>query len=237
MTTLSLQHCECRLRSASLLVIFWLLGVVLVSASGLLAHGDGWLRLLMPALIVLPVTVFALVYRSSETFRSLVLAMDTGVLVMLHSWRMVGMGFLFLYAHNVLPGLFAWLAGVGDMLAAAGAMIIGTALLKGKTVSRQLRWRREYRCHGAVAAQPGTDGGCAAVHHYARGDLPAVARGERSRMRPAPACASYRAGALYKHDNFPAWSKSRLQGAPTGLSDCCRSASQARWLRRGKDRG
>jgi hypothetical protein len=140
MTTLSLQHCECRLRSASLLVIFWLLGVVLVSASGLLAHGDGWLRLLMPALIVLPVTVFALVYRSSETFRSLVLAMDTGVLVMLHSWRMVGMGFLFLYAHNVLPGLFAWLAGVGDMLAAAGAMIIGTALLKGKTVSRQALW-------------------------------------------------------------------------------------------------
>lgn len=141
MTTLSMQNCECRLRGGSLLILAWLLGVVLVSASGLLAHGDGWLRLLMPALIILPVAIFALAWRGNESFRNQVLALDTGVLVMLHSWRMVGMGFLFLYAHNVLPGLFAWLAGVGDMLAAAGATVIGTALLKGKTVSRQTLWR------------------------------------------------------------------------------------------------
>ncbi len=140
MTTLSLQHCECRLRGGSLLIIAWLLGVVVLSASGLLAHGDGWLRLLMPALILLPVAVFALAWRSSEAFRTLVLSIDTGVLVLLHSWRMVGLGFLFLYAHDVLPGLFAWLAGVGDMLAATGAMIIGTAMLKGKEVSRQTLW-------------------------------------------------------------------------------------------------
>jgi hypothetical protein len=60
MTTLSMQNCECRLRGGSLLVLAWLLGVVLVSASGLLAHGDGWLRLLMPALIILPVATFAI---------------------------------------------------------------------------------------------------------------------------------------------------------------------------------
>ncbi|MDH3979812.1 MAG: hypothetical protein OEU91_04785 [Gammaproteobacteria bacterium] len=140
MTTLSLQHCECRLRGASMLVIAWLLGAVLLSASGLLAHGDGLLRLLMPAMILLPIAVFAIAYRGNEAFRTRVLSIDTGILVILHSWRMVGMGFLFLYAHNILPGLFAWLAGMGDMLAAAGAMVIGTALLKGKTVSRQALW-------------------------------------------------------------------------------------------------
>jgi hypothetical protein len=140
MTTLSLQHCECRLRGIFLLVIVWLLGVVLLSASGLLAHGDGLLRLLMSAMILLPIAVFAIAYRGNEAFRTRVLSIDTGILVILHSWRMVGMGFLFLYAHNVLPGLFAWLAGVGDMLAAAGAMVIGTALLKGKMVSRQALW-------------------------------------------------------------------------------------------------
>jgi hypothetical protein len=140
MTTLSLQHCECRLRGIFLLVIVWLLGVVLLSASGLLAHGDGLLRLLMSAMILLPIAVFAIAYRGNEAFRTRVLSIDTGILVILHSWRMVGMGFLFLYAYNVLPGLFAWLAGVGDMLAAAGAMVIGTALLKGKMVSRQALW-------------------------------------------------------------------------------------------------
>ena len=37
---------------------------------------------------------------------------------------------------------FAWLAGVGDMLAAIGAVFLGSALLQGRTVSRRrlLAW-------------------------------------------------------------------------------------------------
>ena len=136
MTTLSMQSCECRLRGMSLLIVAWLIGVVILSASSLLALGDGLWRLLMPALIVLPVATFVIAWQTSKPFRARVLAIDTGVLVILHSWRMVGMGFLFLYAHGVLPGLFAWLAGIGDMLAAFGAVLIGTALLKGRNVSR-----------------------------------------------------------------------------------------------------
>ena len=136
MTTLSMQSCECRLRGMSLLIVAWLIGVVILSASSLLAQGDGLWRLLMPALIVLPVATFVIAWQTSKPFRARVLAIDTGVLVILHSWRMVGMGFLFLYAHGVLPGLFAWLAGIGDMLAAFGAVLIGTALLKGRKVSR-----------------------------------------------------------------------------------------------------
>lgn len=136
MTTLYLQSCEWRLRNGFLLIIAWLLGVVILSASGLLAHGEGLLRLLMPALIVLPIATFGIAWQTSKPFRERVLAIDTGVLVILHSWRMVGMGFLFLNAHGILPGLFTWLAGVGDMLSAFGAVLIGTALLKGREVSR-----------------------------------------------------------------------------------------------------
>jgi hypothetical protein len=55
---------------------------------------------------------------------------------------MLGLGFLFLYAHNVLPGMFAGLAGLGDALAAAGATLLGIKLLRGKEVSKQAlqRW-------------------------------------------------------------------------------------------------
>ena len=142
MTALTLPCEDCKLRGWSQLILLWLLGVVVAAASGLLAHGDGLWRLLMPALILLPVAVFLLAWRSSADFRATVLAIDTGTLVILHSWRMVGMGFLFLYAHDVLPGLFAWLAGLGDMLAALGAVLIGTALLQGKHLPRRtlLRW-------------------------------------------------------------------------------------------------
>ena len=31
------------------------------------------------------------------------------------AWRFAGLGFIALYAHGVLPGLFAWPAGLGDI--------------------------------------------------------------------------------------------------------------------------
>ena len=65
MTTLSIQSCECRLRSGFLFFIAWLLGVVILSASGLLAHSDGLWRLLMPVLIVLPIAAFGLAWQVS----------------------------------------------------------------------------------------------------------------------------------------------------------------------------
>jgi hypothetical protein len=136
MNTQTLPSCECRLRGAGLLAIAWLLAVVATSASGLLAATDGALRLLMPAMILLPVVAFAMAWRGNASFRERVLAIDSGRLVILHSWRMLGAGFLFLYAHDLLPGLFAWLAGTGDMLAAIGAVFIGSALLQGRGVSR-----------------------------------------------------------------------------------------------------
>ena len=142
MTTLTLTDCHRQLRSGSQIILLWLLAVVALSASGLLANDSGLSRLLMPALILLPVAAFLVTWRNNSRFREFVLGIETGLLVILHSWRMVGMGFIFLYAHDVLPGLFAWLAGVGDMLAATGAVLLGSALLRGKTVSRRalLRW-------------------------------------------------------------------------------------------------
>jgi len=138
MTTLAMQSCECRIRSWSLLLLAWIIGTIVLAASGLLTSND----MLMPALILIPLVGFALAYRTNPGFRSTVLSLDTGILVILHSWRMLGMGFVFLYAYDVLPGLFAGLAGLGDAMAAAGATLLGIQLLRGKPVSKQAlhRW-------------------------------------------------------------------------------------------------
>ena len=109
MNTLALDTGEYRIRSWSLLLLLWVGGTIVLAASGALATYD----LLMPALIGIPVAGFALGYRWHPTFRETVLSLDTGILVILHSWRMLGLGFLLLYAHGVLPALFAWLAGAG----------------------------------------------------------------------------------------------------------------------------
>ena len=154
MTTLALQSCECRIRSGSLLLLAWVVGTIALAASGALATHD----ILMPILVFAPVAGFALAYRSRPDFRSYVLSLDTGLLVILNSWRMLGLGFLFLYAYDVLPGLFAWLAGLGDAMAAVGATFIGIKLLRGNKVSKQtlLKWNSYGLLDFLIAVTAGT---------------------------------------------------------------------------------
>jgi hypothetical protein len=91
------------LRGVKLLLLIWLLSAVAVGASGRLAAVDGLQQLLIPAMILLPIVVFAVLWRGNVPFRRAMLAIDSGKRVILHSWRMLGGGFLMLYAHGLLP--------------------------------------------------------------------------------------------------------------------------------------
>ena len=65
--------------------------------------------------VVARVIVFLGAYRLSAAFRSFVLAGDLPLITAVQARRFAGFGFLALYAHGVLPGMFAWPAGLGDM--------------------------------------------------------------------------------------------------------------------------
>ena len=93
--------------------------------------------------VIAPVVIFSLSYLGITAFRQWVLALDMRHLILLHSWRMIGMGFVFLYFHDRLPALFALPAGLGDAMAAAGAIFLGIAMYEpAVTVTRQriLAW-------------------------------------------------------------------------------------------------
>jgi len=64
---------------------------------------------------IIPVAAFLLAYAMSSRFAAFVLSLDIRTLTMLQHWRVVGFVFLPLYAYSVLPGLFAWPAGLGDV--------------------------------------------------------------------------------------------------------------------------
>ncbi len=66
--------------------------------------------------VALPVSAFLIAYMISGRFRDFMLAQDIEILTMLQHWRVLGFGFLTLYFYDVLPGLFAWPAGLGDVL-------------------------------------------------------------------------------------------------------------------------
>ncbi|MFQ5566310.1 MAG: hypothetical protein ACE5EU_08110 [Paracoccaceae bacterium] len=73
---------------------------------------------------VVPVLAFLALYRLSGGFRRFVLAQDIETLTMLQHWRVLGFAFLPLYFYGVLPGVFAFPAGLGDLALGLTAPLI-----------------------------------------------------------------------------------------------------------------
>jgi hypothetical protein len=88
--------------------------------------------------VAIPVALFAAAYAVSERFRDYVLGLDLGLLTALQGWRVLGGGFLFLYAFDILPGLFAYPAGLGDMAIGVAAPFFAAALYTGGVSRRRL---------------------------------------------------------------------------------------------------
>lgn len=87
-----------------------------IGSGHLLKNGGGMPLPPIAIMAVIPVVGFLAAYNLIPTFRAFVLAQDIRTLTMLQLWRVVGFVFLPLYAFGVLPGLFAWPAGVGDIV-------------------------------------------------------------------------------------------------------------------------
>lgn len=89
--------------------------------------------------MTVPLILFAAGYLGSDAFRALILAADLRLLTAIQAWRAGGLGFLALYAHGILPGLFAWPAGLGDIAIGVTAPWVALALIRRPTyvASRQ----------------------------------------------------------------------------------------------------
>eukprot|EP00439_Symbiodinium_sp_Y106_P088729 s1_g1265.t1 len=90
--------------------------------------------------ILTPVGLGIVAYLISPDFRAWVLSLDPILLVTLHSWRMIGGTFVFLYFFDVLPALFAIPAGLGDMAVALAAPFIALGLLHKPNFSQSRRF-------------------------------------------------------------------------------------------------
>jgi hypothetical protein len=80
--------------------------------------------------VTAPLIAFLAAFRLSHAFREFVLAVDPRLAAGVQAWRFAGLGFLALYAHGVLPGLFAWPAGLGDIAIGATAPWVILAVIR-----------------------------------------------------------------------------------------------------------
>lgn len=93
----------------------WFLGVVSLGAAGAFVGRPGTPPLSIAIAVAAPLTVFFACLRFSQSFRRFVHTLDLRLIAGMQAWRWAGLGFLSLYAHGILPAVFAFPAGLGDM--------------------------------------------------------------------------------------------------------------------------
>ncbi|MFK2929222.1 hypothetical protein ISP14_00320 [Dyella agri] len=106
-----------------------------------------------------PLLLFFAWLRLTPSFRAFVLSLDLRLITGMQAWRWAGLGFLSLYAHGVLPAMFALPAGLGDMAVgfAAPWMILALVRRPEFAASRAfVRWNVLGMLDLAVAVALGT---------------------------------------------------------------------------------
>ena len=111
----------------SVVLALWLVLVVSLGALGAFVVPAGEPPFPIAIGVGAPLLLFFAALRLSRSFRDFVLSLDLRFIAGIQAWRWAGLGFLSLYAHNVLPAVFALPAGLGDMAVgfAAPWMILG----------------------------------------------------------------------------------------------------------------
>jgi hypothetical protein len=114
----------------AIVVAVWLLLIVSLGAAGAFVGVPGTPPLPIAIGVTAPLVLFFTWLRVSHSFRDFVLALDLRLIAGMQAWRWAGLGFLDLYAHNVLPAVFALPAGLGDMAIGVTAPWIILALVR-----------------------------------------------------------------------------------------------------------
>jgi hypothetical protein len=98
----------------------WFVVVGWLAASGMFISGPEERPLTLALAFLTPILLFLLSLRITR-WRKLVLSVPPVFLIALNGWRFIGMAFLMGWAEGLLPGGFAWPAGLGDIAMAVTA--------------------------------------------------------------------------------------------------------------------
>lgn len=113
----------------SVALAVWLAIVFALGSRGAFVGPEGSPPLAIFLGLTIPLAVFFATYFRWSAFRAFILGADLRLVAAIQGWRWAGLGFLSLYAHGILPGLFAFPAGLGDMAIGFTApwMVLGLA--------------------------------------------------------------------------------------------------------------
>ncbi len=114
----------------AVVLAIWLAAVVYLSASGALVTPPGEPPLRILIAVIGPLAVFFAAFWTSRSFHEFVATADLRLVNAIQAWRAGGLVFLAFYAYGLLPGLFAWPAGAGDIAIGVTAPWIVLSLIR-----------------------------------------------------------------------------------------------------------
>lgn len=134
---------DCRSNVSSIVSValaLWFGLVFLLGAQGAFVGRAGSPPLPIFLGVAIPLALFFAAYFGWGAFRAYVLGADLRLAAAIQGWRWAGLGFLSLYAHGVLPGLFAWPAGLGDVAIGMTAPWIVLGLIRRPAFAASRRY-------------------------------------------------------------------------------------------------
>ncbi len=112
-------------------IVAWVVLIVVLNAVGVFATRPDQPPLPLLISVLAPPILFAIAYSVSAKVRELALGLDLRLLTAIQGWRLIGGMFLVLMSFRLLPGTFAWPAGIGDMIVGAYAPFVVLAISRG----------------------------------------------------------------------------------------------------------
>ncbi len=112
----------------SWLIGAWFVLVLTLSAIHVFAASPNQPPLTFGLAVATPILAFFVWFATSPAFRKFTLSLSPQVLTLVQSWRIGGFVFLVLATYGILPRIFAWPAGWGDIIIGATAAFVALKL-------------------------------------------------------------------------------------------------------------
>jgi hypothetical protein len=101
--------------------ILWFGAIFWLAARGVFITGPDDPPIRLALAFAVPILLFLIALFLFPGWRALIVSISPVFLITLNGWRFIGLGFFMGYAEGLLPGGFAWPAGLGDIFMAVTA--------------------------------------------------------------------------------------------------------------------
>src|SRR6266436_3197178 len=123
-------------------IIFgWFVFALSASALHLFKNDSNRIGLAVAIAALTPIIVFSLWFAASAGFRQFALSLNPRILTSAQAWRIIGFTFVLLEARGVLPAIFAFPAGYGDMAIGVTASFVAWKLAEPDHRNGFLLWQ------------------------------------------------------------------------------------------------